>query len=103
MAGCPHEMVSKKISTRIAELRKAAYVSQGGVCFYCDRRMWLHSADRYDPGSATADHITPLSQGGDMFGLIVAACRECNSRRGNMPWLFFVALMNEERKRDADT
>ena len=30
----------------------------------------------------TADHVVPLSQGGDPHGALVVRCRSCNSRRG---------------------
>lgn len=93
-------MVSKSTQRKVAALRLAAYVAQGGLCFYCGRRMWTHTANPHDDNATTADHITPLSLGGHMFGLVVAACRVCNHERGNMPWLYFVALINERKKHD---
>ncbi len=47
---------------------------QKGVCYYCNRKV---GRDRL-----TMDHVVPLSRGGkSRKGNIVAACKECNSRK----------------------
>ena len=47
----------------------------GWVCQYCNKK--LIGSD------ATADHITPLSRGGDRYSLnnLRSACRSCNSSK----------------------
>ena len=52
------------------ELRKAAIAAHP----YC--------ADCGSTNDLTADHVVPLSQGGDPHGALVVRCRSCNSRRG---------------------
>lgn len=47
---------------------------QEGVCYYCGRK-----AGRTE---LTMDHIIPLSRGGySKKGNIVAACKECNTKK----------------------
>lgn len=52
------------------ELRKEAIAAHP----YC--------ADCGTTDDLTADHIVPLSQGGDPNGALAVRCRSCNSRRG---------------------
>lgn len=87
--------------------RIAAYNRQRGRCFHCDGLLWERALepkgnaearilpfdpltpDRYanvpvDNALCTTEHLIPRSQGGgDQSDNIVAACRYCNSRRGN--------------------
>ena len=55
---------------RYRELRRQAIAAHP----YC--------ADCGTTADLTADHIVPLSQGGDPHGALVVRCRSCNSRRG---------------------
>lgn len=73
--------------------RRAAFLRQGGLCFYCDMPIWLDEADVFRakyPLSArqhalrrcTAEHLVAKQDGGDdKHDNIVAACWLCNSRR----------------------
>jgi 5-methylcytosine-specific restriction endonuclease McrA len=62
--------------------------AQGGRCLYCDAefsasRMW------------SKDHIVPLTLGGTEFAWnLVASCRSCNSRRGNIPFFTYCRLLS---------
>ncbi len=50
---------------------------QDGKCFYCQKEM---------TNDATMDHVVPKSKGGKKSRKnIVLACRNCNSKKGNMP------------------
>lgn len=61
-------------------LRKACLDRDGWVCGYCGRG--LIGAD------ATADHITPLAQGGvDELWNLRASCRRCNSIKQDRPFV----------------
>jgi len=74
---------------------------QNFKCFYCHTSMTeirVPPGELIPPNKATLDHIVPLSRGGKDRGLCVVACRSCNSTRGNMPWLDFVALTNARLK-----
>ncbi|MBW1901123.1 MAG: HNH endonuclease [Deltaproteobacteria bacterium] len=47
---------------------------QNGVCFYCNREVGREQL--------TMDHVVPLSRGGkSRKGNIVAACKECNTKK----------------------
>ena len=61
---------------------------QDGLCYYCRRlmRLTLKPVD----SQATRDHVVPRCQGG---GKVVAACRECNHRKGSMSEAQYRALL----------
>lgn len=87
--------------------RLAAYNRQRGRCFHCSGPLWERALeskgdaqarilpfdpltpDRYanvpiDHALCTTEHLVPRSEnGGDQPDNIVAACRFCNSHRGN--------------------
>lgn len=49
---------------------------QNSKCFYCDRRLRR--------GTATLDHVQPLSQGGDnTLENLVVCCYHCNQCKGD--------------------
>lgn len=51
-------------------------------CAYCGGKM---TPKRGLPNSATKDHIQPESKGGEShIGNYVAACFECNNRKGDI-------------------
>ncbi len=61
---------------------------QCGLCCYCQNKMTLKLGRKK---TATVEHILPRSHGGkDEFNL-AAACDDCNSERGNMPLLLYLA------------
>ncbi len=48
----------------------------GHLCMYCGHE--------YSAAMLTRDHVVPLSRGGrDQWSNVVAACRHCNTRKGN--------------------
>ena len=49
--------------------------AHGSVCAVCGKVT----------DDLTADHLTPVSSGGDPLGPVRVVCRSCNSRRGNRP------------------
>ena len=58
-------------------LRKTAWWRrriQRGICAYCGRTV--------PPATLTMDHIVPVARGGQSAkGNVVAACKECNTRK----------------------
>ncbi|WP_354443793.1 HNH endonuclease [Ottowia thiooxydans] len=83
-------------STRLRRSRHAAFIKQGGRCYYCSLPM-LPSNDQQDQVEVnaslhlstllrcTAEHLRPRSEGGpDTPDNIVAAHAECNERRHRM-------------------
>jgi len=81
-------------------LAERVFESQGWRCAYCGERMYApsHIQDGGPPLNtrerrlrrATVDHIIPKKHGGtDAIENLVAACNECNSKRGHadaMEW-----------------
>ncbi len=57
------------------ELRQAIHAREGGVCFYCLRRM--------TPMVRCIDHVVARVRGGrNGYRNLVSACAECNSQKG---------------------
>jgi 5-methylcytosine-specific restriction endonuclease McrA len=55
---------------------QALFARDQGLCLYCGREC--HRS------SLTRDHVQPVSKGGrDIWENVVAACFQCNSRKGN--------------------
>jgi hypothetical protein len=79
--------------SRIAKLRRGAFLRQHERCHYCRCPMWEDTARDFAQRHgltlkqsaafrSTAEHLTPASEGGrDVAENIVAACWHCNSRR----------------------
>jgi len=78
------------------------FTAQKGLCYYCKRPMSMAmKGGGQAPISATRDHRTPISRGGNMTGRnVVAACFACNTLKGNMTerefWLYVEALDEQE-------
>ena len=74
---------------RTRALRRAIHVREGGVCFYCLRRI--------SPETQCLDHVIPRAQlGPNSYRNLVSACRECNSRKGERPAADFLRLLYRE-------
>jgi hypothetical protein len=87
-------------SKQFDALRRAAlFHAQDGLCFYCRVPMKAPPFTRPRlPRDVTLEHLIPLSEGGRRgFPNEVAACNDCNGRRGTMPWLLFYCLKEVER------
>lgn len=77
----------------IVRFRTAAFIRQGGRCFYCDFPMWCSNQKHYSSlyqislveaahFRCTAEHLQPRRDGGKCSSSnIVAACVRCNLRR----------------------
>lgn len=68
---------------------------QAGKCHYCETEMTLSLGFNR---TATVDHVVPRSKGGaDTNDNIVAACYDCNQKKGNMPVEKFLRLLAAAR------
>ena len=79
--------------TSLSKPRNAAFVRQGGKCFYCGAPIWLNQPDvfasRYGITKrlaarlqCTGEHLLARQDGGNGSQQnIVAACRFCNQNR----------------------
>jgi len=74
---------------RTRALRRSIHAREGGVCFYCLRRM---SSDMQ-----ALDHVIPRAQlGANSYRNLVSCCRECNSRKGERPADDFLRVLFRE-------
>lgn len=63
---------------------------QNHKCCYCGVEMTVDLTDQKGPTAASVEHVIPLSKGGRRaFENEVAACKACNSSRGNMDAMTF--------------
>jgi 5-methylcytosine-specific restriction endonuclease McrA len=65
--------------------RQKLFDKQGGLCFYCGRKMIMGKRVSKDdlPFLLTKDHIIPRSKGGTSDeSNIVGACYRCNTAKG---------------------
>lgn len=54
-------------------------------CIYCDKKL--------NNENATADHIVPISEGGNNTKVnLVVCCKDCNNERGNTDFKTFMYL-----------
>jgi 5-methylcytosine-specific restriction endonuclease McrA len=71
----PSQVAREREKARL--LRKTAWWRrrvQRGTCAYCGERV--------PPSALTMDHVVPVSRGGrSVKGNVVAACKECNTRK----------------------
>ncbi|HYL85877.1 MAG TPA: HNH endonuclease [Candidatus Angelobacter sp.] len=74
---------------RTPALRKAIHAREGGICFYCLRRI--------GPEMQCLDHVIPRAQlGPNSYRNLVSCCRECNSRKGERSANDFLRLLYRE-------
>lgn len=59
-------------------------------CLYCDTKLTLENA--------TADHIIPISDGGNNCQVnLVVCCKNCNNERGNLDFKYYLSKKNEKK------
>jgi 5-methylcytosine-specific restriction endonuclease McrA len=60
-------------------------------CLYCESRLNLENA--------SADHIVPVSKGGNNSQLnLIVVCKDCNNERGDLDFLTYLRLKNPNYK-----
>jgi 5-methylcytosine-specific restriction endonuclease McrA len=60
-------------------------------CIYCGTKLTKENA--------TADHIVPISKGGNNTQInLIVCCKDCNSERGNLSFKTFMGLKNSKNK-----
>ena len=74
---------------RTRELRQAIHTREGGVCFYCLRRI--------GPQMHCLDHVMPRAQlGPNSYRNLVSCCLDCNSRKRERPAADFLRDLYRE-------
>lgn len=60
-------------------------------CLYCETKL----NDR----NATADHIVPISDGGNNCQVnLIVCCKDCNNERGNIDFKTYISMKNKKYK-----
>ena len=63
----------------------------GANCIYCDSKL--------NHENATADHIIPISDGGNNCQVnLVVCCKDCNNERGNMDFQTYMSIKKKNSK-----
>lgn len=61
--------------------------NENARCLYCDTKL-THQ-------NATADHIIPISEGGNNAQVnLVVCCKDCNNERGNLDFKYYLSKKN---------
>jgi len=61
-------------------------------CLYCESKLTR--------SNATADHIIPISEGGNNTQInLVVCCKDCNNERGNLPFRDYLNMKNKKYKK----
>jgi CRISPR/Cas system Type II protein with McrA/HNH and RuvC-like nuclease domain len=64
--------------------------NKNAKCIYCDRKLTLDNA--------TADHIIPISDGGNNCQVnLVVCCKDCNNERGNLDFRYYMSKKNSKK------
>lgn len=67
------------------ERRLGILAKTDGSCWYCGCRLTYVEGDPVKPMDFTIDHVKPVaSGGGNGLDNLVPACKDCNSRKGDM-------------------
>jgi CRISPR/Cas system Type II protein with McrA/HNH and RuvC-like nuclease domain len=62
-------------------------------CLYCDGQLTSENA--------TADHIVPISKGGNNTQVnLVVCCKDCNSERGDLDFKYYLSKKNSKKMKN---
>lgn len=68
--------------------------AQGGRCYYCDSALCRGA--QHPKAQPTLDHRVPPGRGGsNAIENLVAACFDCNQRKGDMTGDEFLAMLDD--------
>jgi 5-methylcytosine-specific restriction endonuclease McrA len=83
----------KKVKRRTSGFAKNFVdMNKGATCIYCEGEL--------DHSNATADHIVPISNGGNNCQVnLIVCCKDCNAERGNSEFKSFLFRKNKKYKR----
>lgn len=60
-------------------------------CLYCEKEL--------NQENATADHIIPISNGGNNCQVnLIVCCKDCNTERGNLEFMSYLSMKNKKYK-----
>lgn len=62
-------------------------------CLYCETPLTVENA--------TADHIVPISSGGNNCQVnLIVCCNNCNAERGNLDFMFYLSRKNKKYRKN---
>lgn len=62
--------------------------NRGSICLYCENKLNIENA--------TADHIVPISDGGNNCQVnLIVCCKNCNEERGNLDFNIYLQKKNK--------
>ena len=64
--------------------------NKNATCIYCDSKLTFDNA--------TADHIIPVSEGGNNCQVnLIVCCKDCNNERGNLDFRYYMSKKNSKK------
>ena len=79
----------RSTSTTSGENRHKIFERDSYKCAYCDKQLTRFTA--------TLDHVTPVSAGGDNnYDNVITACLQCNSQKTGKPLGDFLADRDQQ-------
>jgi 5-methylcytosine-specific restriction endonuclease McrA len=82
----------KKVKRRTSGFAKE-FIEQNkeARCIYCEKEL--------NNDNATADHIVPISDGGNNSQVnLIVCCKDCNGERGNLDFKYYLSNKNKKYK-----
>ena len=86
-------VVGLKYSGKNVKRRTSGYArefvmsNRKAKCLYCEKPLTLENA--------TADHIVPISNGGNNCQVnLIVCCKDCNAERGNLDFMYYLSRKN---------
>lgn len=77
-------IIAVKRSSRHKLVKRAIPPLTNRELFLRDAHLCMYCGNEHPEYELTRDHVVPLSRGGlDKWSNVVAACRQCNTRKGN--------------------
>ncbi len=83
----------KNVKRRTSGYAKEFIIShRDAKCLYCESKL--------TKSNATADHIVPISDGGNNTQVnLIVCCKDCNNERGNTEFKTYLSMKNKNYKK----
>lgn len=83
----------KNVKRRTNGYAKEFLIENGEAsCLYCETKL--------NNENATADHIIPISEGGNNTQVnLIVCCKDCNNERGNIEFKTYLSTKNKKYKK----
>ena len=79
-----NSIVAVKRTRRLKPIKRGVPPLNNRELFLRDGNLCMYCGDEFPDGHLTRDHVIPLSRGGDdRWSNVVAACKRCNTRKGD--------------------